>query len=393
MRRDVPFFERGIAWLDNAATTQRPAPVLDAVADFQRFHNANVYRSVHRPGAEATALYEQARAAIAAFIGAPSPDDIIFTSGTTAAVNMLVHGLVRPSLQPGDEVWVSAQEHHSNWVPWQIVAQKKGASFNIIPLTPAHEIDLDALRAGLAAGRAKWVAVNWVSNVLGVENDIRPIAGLVHAAGARLFVDGAQGVAHLSAAVHEWNCDAFAFSGHKMYATMGSGALWCRAELAATMEPLFYGGEMIARVDDADTTFAAPPHRFEGGTPNVDGAVGLAAAIRWLAALPAGHHDYVKNLNATFRAELAAIPGIRIWSHPSAATLTTFTMEGIHAHDVAQVLDDHGVAVRAGHMCAQPLLRRLGLDAAVRAAFAPYNTQQDIRRAIEGIHAAREIFQ
>ncbi|MDR0994156.1 MAG: cysteine desulfurase [Verrucomicrobiota bacterium] len=392
MRQEFAFLQRGVAWLDNAATTQRPETVLAAMDEFSRFHNANVRRSVHRLGAEASAAYEQVRRDVAAFLRAPSPDQVVLTSGATAAINLVVSGLARKQLAPGDAVWVSAMEHHSNGVPWAAAATAAGAELCIIPLTAGRRLDEHAFRQGLRRGNAKWVALSWVSNVLGGMNDIRTLTALAHAAGARVMVDGAQGVAHAPVELSEWDCDFFAFSGHKMFAPMGTGALWGRPELLAEMEPVMLGGEMVTRVDEQGATWADVPYRFEGGTPNAAGAIGLRAAIRWLEALPSAAHKHVRELVRMAQEGLAAIPGVRIWSHPDALSLVTFSLDGIHAHDVAQILDDHAVAVRAGHMCAQPVLRRLGVEAVVRASFASYNTRADVEALLAGVRAAREFF-
>ena len=393
LRRQFAILGRDLAWLDNAATTQRPEAVLQAMDRFHRQHNANTRRSVHRLGAEATAAYEGARAAVAKFLGAPAAEDVVFTSGATAAINLVAAGLARWEIGPGDEVWVSALEHHSNWVPWQKAAQAMGAALRVIPLTAEGRPDLAAFRKRLASRRAKWVAVAWVSNVLGAANDVRAICDAAHESGARVLVDGAQGVAHLPADVAALDCDFFAFSGHKMYGPMGIGALWGRRELLAQMEPLIYGGEMIARVEDQTATWAEVPYRFEGGTPNVAGAVGLAAAIEWVRALPAAAHAHVAELARQAADGLAALPGVKVWGPAEGRiSLASFSVEGVHAHDVAQVLDDRGVEVRAGHMCAQPLMRRLGIESAVRASFAPYNTADEVRRLLDGVRAAREMF-
>lgn len=393
IRRQFAILNREMAWLDNAATTQRPEPVLMAMDEFHRRHNANTRRSVHRLGAEATAAYEGARETVATFIGAASPEEVVFTSGTTAGINLVASGLARLEIGPGDEVWVSALEHHSNWVPWMKVAQAMGANLKVIPLTPEGRLDLEAFRQGLRARRTKWVAVAWVSNVLGAVNDVRAICDAAHEAGARVLVDGAQGVAHLRADVAAMDCDFFAFSGHKMFGPMGVGALWGRRTLLDQMEPLLYGGEMVSRVEDLTATWAEVPHRFEGGTANASGAVGLAAAVDWLKGLPAGAHAHVEQLARQAADGLAAMKGVRVWGPTEGrVSLASFSVKGVHAHDVAQVLDGRGIAVRAGHMCAQPLMRRLGIESAVRASFAPYNTAGEVRRLLEGVQAARELF-
>jgi cysteine desulfurase / selenocysteine lyase len=393
VRRQFAILEREVSWLDNAATTQRPEPVLLAMDAFYREHNANTRRSVHRLGAEATAAYEDARGTVAKFLGASAPEEIVFNSGTTAGINTVAAGLTRMEMGPGDEIWVSAMEHHSNWVPWQKAAHTMGATMKIMPLTPEGRLDLVAFRTGLRAHRTKWVAIPWVSNVLGAVNEVRTICDMAHASGARVLVDGAQGVAHLPVDVAAMDCDFFAFSGHKMFGPMGIGGLWGRRALLEQMEPLLYGGEMIARVEDQTATWAEVPYRFEGGTQNVAGAVGLAAAIEWLQALPAAAYMHVSGLARQAAEELSAMKGVRVWGPMEGRTaLVSFSVEGVHAHDVAQVLDERGMAVRAGHMCAQPLMRRLGIESAVRASFAPYNTQNEVQRLLEGVRVAQELF-
>ncbi len=393
LRRQFAILNRDVAWLDNAATTQRPEAVLLAMDQFYRQHNANPRRSVHKLGTEATAAYEGARAKVAKFIGAGMPEEVVFTPGTTAGINLVAEGLARWEIGPGDEVWVSAAEHHSNWVPWQKAVRAVGATLKIIPLESSGRLDLAAFRKGLAARKTKWVAVAWVSNVLGAANDVQAICAAAHEARVRVLVDGAQAVAHLPVDVAELGCDFFAFSGHKMYGPMGIGALWGRKELLAQMEPMIYGGEMVARVDDQTATWAEVPYRFEGGTAPVAGAVGLAAAIDWLQALPAAAHAHVQALARQAAEGLAALQGVRVWGPAEGRlSLVSFSVAGVHAHDVAQVLDDHALAVRAGHMCAQPLMRRLGIESAVRASFAPYNTADEVRRLLDGVKIAQELF-
>jgi len=393
IRSQFAILSRNIAWLDNAATTQRPESVLVAMREFTRHHNANTRRSVHQLGAEATAAFEEARAKVAQFVGGSAPQEVIFTSGTTAGINLVASGLAQWEIGPGDHVWVSAMDHHSNWVPWQQVTQAMGATLKIIPLTPEGSLDLAAFRTGLRERQTKWVAIPWVSNVLGNKNDVRDICDAAHQAGARVLVDGAQGVAHLPVNVEELGCDFFAFSGHKMFGPMGSGALWGRQELLEQMHPILFGGEMIARVSEKESTWAEVPYRFEAGTPNVTGAIGLAAAIQWLEDLPRGSHAHVADLTRDAVRGLSLMHGVEVWGPPEGrASLVSFTVKGVHAHDVAQVLDERGVAVRAGHMCAQPLMRQLGIESAVRASFAPYNTQEEVTHLLDGVQAAQELF-
>ncbi|HPC58586.1 MAG TPA: aminotransferase class V-fold PLP-dependent enzyme, partial [Kiritimatiellia bacterium] len=355
VRRSFAILGRELAWLDNAATTQRPEAVLRAMDEFYRKHNANPRRSVHQLGTEATLAFEGARSKVAAFLGASAPEEVVFTAGTTAGINLVANGLARWEIGPGDDVWVSAAEHHSNWVPWQQVARRMGATLKVIPLKADGRLDLEAFRKGLEAHRTKWVAVTWVSNVLGTENDVRAVCAAAHAAEARVLVDGAQGVAHLPMDVQDMGCDFLAFSGHKMYGPMGIGALWGRRELLEQMEPMIYGGEMISRVEDGDSTWTDVPWRFEGGTPHAAGAVGLAAAVDWLRELPSAAHEHEAALARQTAEELAALPGVRVWGPAEGRlSLVSFSVEGVHPHDVAQVLDNRGVEIRAGHLCAQP---------------------------------------
>jgi cysteine desulfurase / selenocysteine lyase len=393
LRRQFAILARELAWLDNAATTQRPEAVLRAMDDFYRKHNANPRRSVHQLGAEATAAYEGARERVAAFLGAAAPEEVVFTAGTTAGINLVAAGLARWEIGPGDDVWVSALEHHSNWVPWQQVARDMGATLRVIPLKAEGRLDLDEFEKGLQAHRTKWVAVGWVSNVLGAENEVRDMCRAAHRAGALVLVDGAQGVAHRPVDVQQMECDLFAFSGHKMYGPMGIGALWGRRELLEQMKPVVFGGEMVARVEDGVSTWTDVPHRFEGGTPHAAGAVGLAAAIDWVQALPEAAHAHVAELARQAAEALAGLPGVRVWGPAEGRiSLVSFSVEGVHPHDVAQVLDSRGVAIRAGHLCAQPLMRRLGVESVARASFAPTNTVDEVGRLIEGVRAAQELF-
>jgi len=393
VRSQFAILGRDIVWLDNAATTQRPESVLVAMDRFSRHHNANTRRSIHQLGMEATAAYEGARSKVAQFLGAGSSEEIIFTSGTTAAINMVTAGLARWEVGPGDEIWVSAMEHHSNWVPWQQLAQAMGANLKVIPLTLEGRLDLDTFRQGLSGRRARWVAIPWVSNVLGAVNEVKEVCDAAHEAGARVLVDGAQGVAHLPIDVAKMNCDFFAFSSHKMYGPMGSGALWGRRELLEQMKPLLFGGEMISRVNEATSSWAEVPYRFEAGTPHVPGAIGLDAAIDWVQSLPRTAHAHVADLAQMAAEGFAGMKDVQVWGPMEGRiSLVSFSVKGVHAHDVAQVLDGRGVAVRAGHMCAQPLMRRLGIESAVRASFAPYNTKNEVSRLLEGVWATQELF-
>lgn len=380
-------------WLDHAATSRRPTCVLRAMEDFYRESNANVRRGVHHLGATATKAYEDARVRTAAFLGGVAAEEVIFTHGTTESINMLVSGLVEPDLSAGDEVWVSAMEHHANFLPWQRAAVRKGAVLRIIPLTPEGRLDLVAFQDGLCSGRPRWVAVTWVSHVLGVVNPVEEICAVAHKAGARVLVDGAQGVSHMPVQLPQWDCDFFAFSGHKMFGPMGIGVLWGRSGLLEKMEPLLLGGEMVEWVTDEAAAWAAIPDRFEGGTPHIAGAVGLGAAMDFMATLSAEAWQAENDLVRDAAARLREVAGVKVWGPDDGrCSIVSFTVDGMHPHDIAQVLDAHKVEVRAGHMCAQPLLRRLGVPAVSRASFAPYNQPSDVDALLAGVRAAQKLF-
>lgn len=394
VRRDFAFAARGAAWLDNAATTQKPEFVLEAMGEFARFHNANVRRGTHRLGAEATAAYEGARADVARYAGAAAPEEIVFTSGATAAIHLAVEGLVRPALRPGDEVWVTLAEHHSNYLPWVRVAREAGAELRVVPLRADGRADLEAFRSMASRGRARWLAATWVSNVTGAVNDPREVAAAAREVGARVLLDATQGMAHGRLDAAASGCDLAVFSGHKMYGPTGVGALWGRRECLEAMEPVVLGGEMVERVgeDGEEPVWAEVPWRFEAGTPNVVGVVGLGAAVRWIEGLPAGAEAWVRRLAASAREGLKSVDGVRLHSAEDAGAIVSFTVDGVHPHDVAQSLDERDVAVRAGWLCAEPLLRKMAGGPVVRASFAPYNTMEEVEALVEGVRSAREVF-
>lgn len=393
VRKDFAFLERGVAWLDNAATTQKPEPVLEAMGEFARYHNANVRRGVHRIGTEATAAYEGAREVVARFVGAGGPEEIVFTSGATAAIHLAVEGLVRPGLRAGDEVWATLSEHHSNFLPWARAAREGGAVFRTVPVGADGRADLDAFRTQATPGKARWLAATWVSNATGAENNPAALAEAAHAVGARVLLDATQGVAHKRLGVADSGCDCAVFSAHKMYGPTGVGVLWGRPECLAAMQPVVLGGEMVDRVEaDGRAVWTDVPWRFEAGTPNIAGVVGLGAAVEWLGKLPQDAAAHERALAAAARERLAGIPGVRIVSAPDAAAMVTFTLDGVHPHDVAQALDERNVAVRAGWLCAEPLLRHLAGGPVVRASFAPYNRMEEVEALVDGVRAAKEIF-
>jgi cysteine desulfurase/selenocysteine lyase len=387
---------RPLVYLDSAATAQRPRAVLDAIVDFYESDNANVHRGLHELARRATDRYEGARQRVAAFLGASDAAEVIFVRGTTEAVNLVAASWGPAHLRPGDEIVVTVLEHHSNLVPWQLVAQRTGAVLRSVDIDEQGRLRLDELQEILAGGRAKLVAVGHVSNALGTINPVRAIADLAHAAGALLFVDGAQGAAHLDVDVAALDADFYACSGHKLGGPMGIGALWARRRLLEDMPPYQGGGEMIDRVELQRSTYAGLPHKFEAGTPNVAGAVGFAAALDFRAALPRGAAARHEAELARYACErLPSLPGLRIIGPPDGpdrVALFSLELAGVHPHDIATILDGQGIAVRAGHHCAQPLMRRLGVPATARASCFLYNTTAEIDRLAEGLEVAARMF-
>ncbi len=383
---------RGLVYLDNAATTQKPRAVLAALRAHYVRANGNVHRGVHTLGVRASAAYEGARGVVAAFLGAAA-DEIVFTRGTTEALNLVAQSFGRTRVGVGDEVLVSEMEHHANIVPWQMLCRATGARLRVAPVDERGSLDRDAFAARLS-GRTKIVALAHVSNALGTANPIAELAALAHRHGAVVVVDGAQAVAHVAVDVGALGCDFYAFSGHKLYGPTGIGVLWGRADLLAAMPPWQGGGEMVRSVAWDDVVYEAPPRRFEAGTPPIAAAVGLGAAIGYLDGLDrAGVAAHERDVLAYAGEALADVPGLRmIGSAPDKLGGHSFVLAGIHPHDVATVLDEHGIAVRAGHHCAQPILRRFGVGATVRASFALYNTRADVDRLVAGLAAVRALF-
>ena len=398
VRRDFPILAQQVnghplVYLDNAATTQKPECVIEAISNFYRRDNANVHRGVHTLSDRATHAFEQARQTVARFLGSPRPEQVIWTSGTTGAINLVAHSWGHSTLRPGDRVLVSWLEHHSNIVPWQLVASATGAEVVPIPVTDAGELDLEAL-AGLLDGRVKMVAVNHVSNALGTVNPVAEIVRLAKTVGALVLIDGAQSVAHWPLDVAAMGCDFFAMSGHKLFGPTGIGVLWGRDTLLDAMPPFLGGGEMIDQVGFPTTTFANLPFKFEAGTPNISGAIGLAAAVDYLGTIDrqaaAQHEAALLARTVELAAEVAGLR--RVGSPAHAVGIFSFLLEGTHPSDVGMLLDQQGIAVRTGHHCTQPLMERLGIPGTVRASFSIYNTQEDVTRLFEGIHKAKRLF-
>ncbi len=384
---------RPLAYLDNGATSQKPRAVVEAESDFALLENANVHRGVHTLSQRATARYDAVREQLRRFLNAAAADEIVFTSGTTAAINLVAQSYGRSVLRPGDEILLSEMEHHSNIVPWQLVAEAVGARIRAIPVTAAGELDLEAV-PGLLTERTRIVAITHVSNVLGTVNPVRRIADLAHAAGAVVLVDGAQGVPHLPVDVQALGADFYVASAHKMYGPTGVGFLYGRLALLEAMPPWQGGGGMIQTVSFEGTTYAPVPARFEAGTPPVCQVVGLGAAIEYLGQLDwAAVERHEADLLRYATKQVGTVPGVRfIGTARERVGVLSFVLEGIHPHDVGTVLDLHGVAVRASHHCAQPLMRRFGVTGTVRASFALYNTRAEVDQLVGGLVEARKVF-
>jgi cysteine desulfurase / selenocysteine lyase len=399
IRAEFPILAREIhgqplAYLDNGATAQKPLAVLDALDRYWREHNANVHRGVHTLSEEATALYEEARDTVAAHLGADRRE-VIFVRNATEALNLVAYSWGRTNLTAGDRIVVTEMEHHSNVVPWYQVAQEKGAQLDWAPITDEGRLDMDAFAALLEQG-PKLVAVAHVSNVLGTINPIREIARMTHDAGALLVVDGAQAGPKLELDMADLGADFYAVTAHKMYGPTGIGALFGRRELLEEMPPFIGGGSMIRKVSKELITWADLPAKFEGGTPAIGEAVGFGAAVRWIddLGLPAIHAAEAE-LTSYALERVAEVPDLTIFGPPAGderGGIVSFAMEGVHAHDISEILDRHGVAVRAGHHCAQVLMERLGVPATTRASFAVYNTREEVDRLVDGLLDARRVF-
>ena len=389
---DFPAIPAGWAYLDTAATAQKPQPVLDAIARAYGETYATVHRGVYQRSADMTLAYEAARQTVARFIGAGSPDEIVFTRGATEGINLVAQCWAATQLKAGDRILLSMLEHHSNIVPWQMAAERVGAAIDVLPLTDDHRIDLDAMER-LLTPQHKLVALAHVSNVLGSVLDAKRATDLAHAVGAKILLDGCQAVPRVAVDVAAIGCDFYVFSGHKLYGPTGIGVLWGRGDLLAAMPPYQGGGSMIDRVTFAKTTYAPPPGRFEAGTPHIVGALGLAAAIDYVEGIGlASIHAHEAALVRDARAALSSLNSVRLFGPEDSAGIVSFAVEGVHPHDVGTILDEGRVAIRAGHHCAQPLMEALGVDATARASFAVYNGPQDIEALVKGVERVTRIF-
>jgi cysteine desulfurase / selenocysteine lyase len=398
IREDFPILAtqvhgRKLVYLDNAATAQKPRAVIDALVRYYESANANIHRGVHYLSQLATEEYEAGRRAVQQFIRAREASEIIFTRGTTEGINLVAQSYGRQHVGAGDEVLVTAMEHHSDIVPWQMLCAEKGAHLKVAPINDRGELILDEL-AKLIGQKTKIVAVTYVSNALGTINPVKKIAALAHAQGAAVVVDGAQAVPHIAVDVQDLDCDFYAFSAHKMYGPTGIGALYGKAALLEAMPPYQGGGDMISSVTFEKTTYNKVPHKFEAGTPDMAGVAGLKAAIEYMQAIgvdriAAHEHDLLEYATE----QVSAIEGVKIvGTAAEKASVLSFTVEDVHPHDIGTILDQEGIAVRTGHHCAQPVMDRYRIPATVRASFAVYNTRDEVDALVRGLRKVREVF-
>jgi len=398
VREDFPALHQRVQgkpliYLDNAATTQKPRPVLEALRRFYEQDCSNVHRGVHTLSQRATEAYERARETVRRFLNARSEEEIIFVRGTTEAINLVAHSFGRARVRAGDEILISAMEHHSNIVPWQILCEETGARLRVAPINDDGELILDEFERLLTA-RTRLVAITHLSNALGTIPPVREIIQLAHARGIPVLLDGAQAVAHLKVDVQELDCDFYAFSGHKLYGPTGIGVLYGKAEWLEAMPPYQGGGDMISSVTFEKTTYNRLPYKFEAGTPHIAGAIGLGAAIEYVTTLgldAIAAHERDLLIYAT--EALSGIPGLRlIGTAREKASILSFTLEGIHPHDIGTILDHEGIAIRAGHHCAQPVMERFGVPATARVSFALYNTREEVDALVTALQKVREVF-
>ena len=398
VRADFPILQRVVngktlAYLDNAATAQKPNAVIDAICQYYRTSNANIHRGVHRLSIEATEAYERARGKVQRFIGAKRPQEIVFVRSATEAINLVAQAYARPKLTAGDEILITTMEHHSNIVPWQILCEQTGAVLRVAPITDAGELDLDEFEK-LLGPRTRIAAVTHISNALGTINPVRDLVKMAHGHGVPVLIDGAQAAPHLPIDVAAIGCDFYTITGHKMFGPTGIGALYGRHELLDAMEPYQGGGEMILSVTFEKTTYNKVPHKFEAGTPHIAGAIGMGAAVDYLEAIGldrigAHEHELLRYTTET----LSAIPGVRlVGTAKNKAAVVSFLVGDVHPHDVGTILDQEGIAVRTGHHCAQPVMERFGIAATVRASLALYNTPAEIDRLTAAVAKVQEVF-
>lgn len=387
--------EPDLHYLDNAATTHKPRVVIDAIVDCYQHHCGPVHRGLYQLAERASERYEKARSTVADLIGAPGADQLIFTRGTTESINLVAQGWARHVLAPGDEIWATAMEHHSNYLPWQAVCRETGARLRVIECDAAGNLDLEGAE-GLFGSHSRLIVLGHVSNVLGVVNPVQTIVERAREADIPVLVDGAQAAGHTPVDVAGLGCDFYAFSAHKMYGPSGIGALYVAPERAGELEPLLLGGGMVEEVGETESTWLPEPAKFEAGSPNLAGAAGFAAAVVFVRDHMLGRAErHVIDLAGTAAEGLRAMAKVSCYGPPAESRrsgIVSFNIDGVHPHDVAQVAAEHRVALRAGHHCCQPLMQRLGVPATVRASFAPYNTTQDVEALIDAIQAAKRTF-
>jgi cysteine desulfurase/selenocysteine lyase len=398
VRRDFPLLNtlvngHPLVYLDNAATSQKPKVVIDALSDYYQEYNSNVHRGVHYLSQRATDAYEDSRSRIAKYVNAGSTEEIIFVRGTTEAINLVAQSFGRSNLMHGDQVLISALEHHSNIVPWQMICEERGAVLEVVPMTEEGELDLDSYRT-LLNTKTKIVAITHVSNALGTINPIEGMIALAHERGIPVLIDGAQAVPHMRVDVRKLDCDFYAFSGHKMFGPTGIGILYGKKQWLESMPPYQGGGDMIKSVSFEKSTYNDLPYKFEAGTPNISGGIALGVAVDYVAALEFERlHEHESALLAYATEQLSAVSGLRvIGTAKNKASVVSFVLEHVHPHDIGTVLDAEGIAIRTGHHCAQPIMTRLGIPATARASFAFYNTFEEVDALVRGIHRVHEVF-
>jgi cysteine desulfurase / selenocysteine lyase len=398
VRADFPILQQTVhgkplVYLDNAATSQKPRAVIDAISRYYEGTNANIHRAVHHLSEQATEEYEAARATAQKFVNAASPTEIIFVRGTTEGINLVAQTYGRAQIHAGDEVVITDMEHHSDIVPWQLLCEDRGAKLRVVPINDRGELILEEFEK-LLGPKTKLVGVTHVSNALGTINPIRRIVEMAHSHGVPVLVDGAQAVPHMKVDVQALDCDFYAFSGHKVYGPTGIGVLYGKKALLEAMPPYQGGGDMILSVTFEKTTYNRLPYKFEAGTPDIAGVIGLGAALEYVSGLGienigAHEHDLLDYATAA----VSAIPGIKlIGTAREKAGVLSFTLDNIHAHDIGTILDQEGIAIRTGHHCSQPVMKRFGVDSTARASFAMYNTKQEVDALVRGIQKVREVF-
>ncbi len=397
-RKDFPILQervrgRPLVYLDNAATTQKPQSVIEAERTYYMHDNANIHRGVHTLSQRATDAYEAVRGKIQRFINAADAKEVVFVRGATEAINLVAQSYARPRLKPGDEIVISAMEHHSNIVPWQMVCGQTGATLKVVPIDDAGEFAFDAY-AALLNRRTRLVALTHLSNALGSITPVERIVQMARAHGVPVLLDGAQALSHLQVDVRALDCDFYVFSGHKIYGPTGVGALYGKAALLDAMPPYQGGGDMIRSVSFEKTEYNVLPYKFEAGTPNIAGVIGLGAAIDYVSgigidAIAAHERDLLDHASRL----VTGIPGLRIVGNArNKASILSFTMDGVHPHDIGTILDHEGIAIRAGHHCAMPVMQRFGIDGTARASFGLYNTRQEVDALAAGLHKVKEMF-